>query len=66
MEILLTLLSVLMYRGYGTWVARNPALVLFASLLAVLLLCLGLIRFKVETRPEKVSSIFMAKSRNSC
>ncbi|PKI78612.1 hypothetical protein CRG98_000989 [Punica granatum] len=41
------------YRGYGTWVARNPTLVLFASLSAVLVLCLGLIRFKVETRPEK-------------
>ncbi|XP_031405004.1 NPC intracellular cholesterol transporter 1 isoform X2 [Punica granatum] len=42
------------YRGYGTWVARNPTLVLFASLSAVLVLCLGLIRFKVETRPEKL------------
>ncbi|XP_031398225.1 uncharacterized protein LOC116208804 [Punica granatum] len=45
------------YRGYGTWVARNPTLVLFASLSAVLVLCLGLIRFKVETRPEKASSM---------
>ncbi|KAK4751490.1 hypothetical protein SAY87_004972 [Trapa incisa] len=42
------------YRGYGTWVARNPALVLFASLSSVLILCLGLVNFKVETRPEKL------------
>ncbi|KAA8537407.1 hypothetical protein F0562_026906 [Nyssa sinensis] len=42
------------YRRYGTWVARNPILVLCSSLAVVLLLCLGLIRFKVETRPEKL------------
>ncbi|XP_059634533.1 uncharacterized protein LOC132276909 [Cornus florida] len=42
------------YRRYGTWVARNPILVLCSSLSVVLLLCLGLIRFKVETRPEKL------------
>ncbi|KAK4781437.1 hypothetical protein SAY86_015539 [Trapa natans] len=42
------------YRAYGTWVARNPTLVLFASLSAILALCIGLIRFKVETRPEKL------------
>ncbi|XP_030527101.1 NPC intracellular cholesterol transporter 1 [Rhodamnia argentea] len=42
------------YRKYGTWVARNPIFVLSTSLAAVLLLCLGLIRFKVETRPEKL------------
>ncbi|KAM7513994.1 hypothetical protein LguiA_003577 [Lonicera macranthoides] len=42
------------YRRYGTWVARNPVLVLCSSLAVVLLLCLGLIRFKVETRPEKL------------
>ncbi|XP_043713679.1 NPC intracellular cholesterol transporter 1-like isoform X2 [Telopea speciosissima] len=42
------------YRRYGTWVARNPTLVLCSSLAVVLLLCLGLIRFKVETRPEKL------------
>ncbi|WCJ44712.1 NPC intracellular cholesterol transporter 1 [Euphorbia peplus] len=42
------------YRRYGTWVARHPTLVLSVSLAAVLLLCLGLIRFKVETRPEKL------------
>ncbi|XAR61542.1 hypothetical protein NMG60_11015995 [Bertholletia excelsa] len=42
------------YRRYGTVVARNPVLVLCLSLAVVLLLCLGLIRFKVETRPEKL------------
>ncbi|CAL1355342.1 unnamed protein product [Linum trigynum] len=42
------------YRIYGTWVARNPVLMLIVSVAAVLLLCLGLIRFKVETRPEKL------------
>ncbi|OVA00612.1 Sterol-sensing domain [Macleaya cordata] len=42
------------YRRYGAWVARNPTLVLCSSLAVVLLLCLGLIRFKVETRPEKL------------
>lgn len=42
------------FRLYGTWVARNPILVLCSSLAVVLLLGLGLIRFKVETRPEKL------------
>ncbi|KAJ6953196.1 NPC intracellular cholesterol transporter 1-like isoform X2 [Populus alba x Populus x berolinensis] len=42
------------YRCYGTRVARNPILVLSLSLAVILLLCLGLIRFKVETRPEKL------------
>ncbi|KAJ6998980.1 NPC intracellular cholesterol transporter 1-like [Populus alba x Populus x berolinensis] len=42
------------YRSYGTWVARNPILVLSLSLAVILLLCVGLIRFKVETRPEKL------------
>ncbi|RVW48382.1 Niemann-Pick C1 protein [Vitis vinifera] len=42
------------YRQYGTWVAKNPSLVLCMSLAVVLILCLGLIRFKVETRPEKL------------
>ncbi|KAM1909294.1 hypothetical protein ACFX13_038070 [Malus domestica] len=42
------------FRRYGTWVARNPSIVLCSSLAVVLLLCLGLIRFKVETRPEKL------------
>lgn len=39
---------------YGIWVAKNPILVLCSSLAIVFVLCLGLIRFKVETRPEKV------------
>ncbi|XAR73057.1 hypothetical protein NMG60_11019915 [Bertholletia excelsa] len=42
------------FRKYGSWVARNPALVLCSSLAGVLILCLGLIRFEVETRPEKL------------
>ncbi|XP_051139854.1 uncharacterized protein LOC127257464 [Andrographis paniculata] len=42
------------YRRYGTWVARNPILVLCSSVAIVLVLCLGLIRFQVETRPEKL------------
>ncbi|KAE9586676.1 putative protein patched/dispatched [Lupinus albus] len=42
------------YRKYGSYVAKHPITVLFSSLAIVLLLCLGLIRFKVETRPEKL------------
>ncbi|KAJ1427399.1 Sterol-sensing domain [Sesbania bispinosa] len=42
------------YRKYGSFVARNPTGVLASSLVIALLLCLGLIRFKVETRPEKL------------
>ncbi|XP_022140528.1 Niemann-Pick C1 protein [Momordica charantia] len=42
------------YRNYGAWVARNPILVLFSSLSIVLILCVGLVRFKVETQPEKL------------
>ncbi|XP_022947380.1 Niemann-Pick C1 protein-like [Cucurbita moschata] len=42
------------YRNYGAWVARNPILVLCTSLSIVLILCVGLVRFKVETRPEKL------------
>ncbi|XP_024020068.1 Niemann-Pick C1 protein isoform X2 [Morus notabilis] len=42
------------YRMYGIWVAKNPILVLCSSLAIVFVLCLGLIRFKVETRPEKL------------
>lgn len=42
------------YRRYGIWVARNPTLVLCSSLAFVILLCLGLICFKVETQPEKL------------
>lgn len=61
-------------RTYGTWVARNPALVLAISLIIVLVFCVGLTRFKVETRPEKVCywhlfSLWWLKivvSRDSC
>ncbi|XP_038878641.1 NPC intracellular cholesterol transporter 1-like [Benincasa hispida] len=42
------------YREYGAWVARNPILVLCTSLSIVLILCMGLVCFKVETRPEKL------------
>lgn len=42
------------YRFYGVWIARNPMLALCFSLAIVLVLCLGLIGFKVETRPEKL------------
>ncbi|XP_057435160.1 uncharacterized protein LOC130727894 isoform X2 [Lotus japonicus] len=42
------------YRKYGSLVARHPINVLALTLAIVLLLCLGLIRFKVETRPEKL------------
>ncbi|XP_004491642.1 uncharacterized protein [Cicer arietinum] len=42
------------YRAYGRWAARRPAIILFSSLAIVLLLCLGLLRFQVETRPEKL------------
>ncbi|XP_052202284.1 uncharacterized protein LOC127808022 [Diospyros lotus] len=42
------------YRRYGTMVARNPVLVLCLTLAVILMLCLGLIRFKVETQPEKL------------
>ncbi|OAY77489.1 Niemann-Pick C1 protein [Ananas comosus] len=42
------------FRKYGTFVARNPILVLCLSLAVPLLICIGLIRFKVETRAEKL------------
>ncbi|XP_062099185.1 uncharacterized protein LOC133805100 [Humulus lupulus] len=42
------------FRLYGTWVAKNRILVLCSSLAIVFVLCLGLVRFKVETRPEKL------------
>eukprot|EP00258_Populus_trichocarpa_P047737 XP_024463756.1 NPC intracellular cholesterol transporter 1 [Populus trichocarpa] len=42
------------YRNYGKWVARNPTLILCSSVAVVLVLCIGLICFKVETRPEKL------------
>ncbi|CAD5196507.1 unnamed protein product [Musa acuminata subsp. malaccensis] len=42
------------FRKYGSFVSKNPTLILCLSLVVPLLLCLGLIRFKVETRPEKL------------
>ncbi|KAK7299788.1 hypothetical protein RJT34_10616 [Clitoria ternatea] len=42
------------YRTYGRWAARRPTTMLCSSLAIVLLLCLGLLRFEVETRPEKL------------
>ncbi|KAM3388797.1 hypothetical protein ACQJBY_011126 [Aegilops geniculata] len=42
------------FRRHGVFVTRHPLLVLCASLLVPILLCIGLIRFKVETRPEKL------------
>uniref|UniRef100_A0A0E0KTZ2 SSD domain-containing protein n=1 Tax=Oryza punctata TaxID=4537 RepID=A0A0E0KTZ2_ORYPU len=42
------------FRKHGTFVAKHPVLVLFVSLLVPTLLCIGLIRFKVEIRPEKL------------
>ncbi|XP_050366394.1 uncharacterized protein LOC126784899 isoform X2 [Argentina anserina] len=42
------------FRTYGIWVSKNPTLVLFSSMGIVLILCIGLVRFQVETRPEKL------------
>lgn len=42
------------FRKHGIFVARHPLLVLCVSLLVPVLLCIGLFRLKVETRPEKL------------
>ncbi|KAK9944387.1 hypothetical protein M0R45_009958 [Rubus argutus] len=42
------------FRSYGIWVSRNPTLVLMSSVAIVLILSIGLVRFQVETRPEKL------------
>ncbi|KAH9620444.1 hypothetical protein KSS87_017380 [Heliosperma pusillum] len=47
------------FRRYGRWVARNPIIVLCSSVGVVIILCIGLVRFKVETRPEKVCCCMM-------
>ena len=47
-------------RKHGIFVARYPLLVLCVSLLIPVLLCIGLLRFKVETRPEKVLNLFQS------
>jgi len=49
------LMFAIMLWKYGSYVVRHPIMVLASSLAIVLLLYLGLIRFKVETRPEKVN-----------
>jgi len=53
------------FRRHGVFVTRHPLLVLCASLLVPILLCIGLIRFKVETRPEKVLNLSSYDSYNS-
>ncbi|KAJ7299954.1 hypothetical protein O6H91_Y105400 [Diphasiastrum complanatum] len=42
------------FRSQGVWIARHPGLVLLASISIVALLCIGLVRLEVETRPEKL------------
>ncbi|KAK8965582.1 hypothetical protein KSP40_PGU021601 [Platanthera guangdongensis] len=42
------------FRNYGAFVSRKPTLVLSLSLVIPILLCIGLIHFTVETRPEKL------------
>uniref|UniRef100_A0A0D6QVW6 SSD domain-containing protein n=1 Tax=Araucaria cunninghamii TaxID=56994 RepID=A0A0D6QVW6_ARACU len=42
------------YRRHGIWVARHPSLVLVVSIGIILLLCIGLFRLRVETKPEKL------------
>ncbi|KAL5215204.1 hypothetical protein ABZP36_004356 [Zizania latifolia] len=42
------------FRKHGIFVTKRPLLVLSVSLLVPTLLCIGLIHFKVETRPEKL------------
>ncbi|KAK8916264.1 hypothetical protein KSP39_PZI022767 [Platanthera zijinensis] len=42
------------FRNYGAFVSRKPTLVLSLSLVVPILLCIGLIHFRVETRPEKL------------
>lgn len=52
-------MEILILRSYGTWVARNPIFVLSSSLAVVAFLGFGLVRFTVETRPEKVCTKFL-------
>ncbi|KAK3143975.1 hypothetical protein QOZ80_4AG0307300 [Eleusine coracana subsp. coracana] len=42
------------FRKHGIFVARHPLFVLCVSVLVPVLLCIGFIHFKVETRPEKL------------
>ncbi|RWV83199.1 hypothetical protein GW17_00055231 [Ensete ventricosum] len=48
-------------RKYGSFVSKHPTLVLCLSLAVPFLLCLGLLHFKVETHPEKVSCMTFLK-----
>ncbi|KAH1062991.1 hypothetical protein GYH30_005774 [Glycine max] len=52
------------YRTYGRWAARKPTIVLCSSLAIVVLLCLGLLRFEVETRPEKLIIATIPESKH--
>eukprot|EP00252_Welwitschia_mirabilis_P020709 TRINITY_DN5121_c0_g1_i1.p1 TRINITY_DN5121_c0_g1~~TRINITY_DN5121_c0_g1_i1.p1 ORF type:complete len:1312 (-),score=235.79 TRINITY_DN5121_c0_g1_i1:193-4128(-) len=42
------------YRQHGVWIAKHPGLVLAISITVTLLFCVGLVRLRVETRPEKL------------
>ncbi|KAL2621017.1 hypothetical protein R1flu_001222 [Riccia fluitans] len=42
------------FRVQGTWVARHPGAVLLLSAAIIIVLCFGLLRLEVETRPEKL------------
>ncbi|KAG0501372.1 hypothetical protein HPP92_001444, partial [Vanilla planifolia] len=42
------------FRKYGIFVSRNPTVILVSSLVVPILLCIGLIHFRVETKPEKL------------
>ncbi|KAG0593289.1 hypothetical protein KC19_1G318700 [Ceratodon purpureus] len=42
------------FRTHGEWVAHNAKMVLAVALAITVVLCLGLIRLNVETRPEKL------------
>lgn len=51
-------LSVGICRTHGEWVAQNATKVLAVAIVITIVLCLGLIRLNVETRPEKVFDEF--------
>ncbi|AQK45688.1 Patched family protein [Zea mays] len=54
------------FRKHGIFVARHPLRVLCVSLLVPVLLCIGLFRLKVETRPEKVLNLLQPLIFNNC
>ncbi|KAJ4811770.1 Niemann-Pick C1-like protein 1 [Rhynchospora pubera] len=47
-------LIVIYYRNWGFFVAKHPWPILLVSVVLPAILCSGLTRFKVETRPEKL------------